>query len=172
MDYSQIILELMARIQALEKEVAELKKAAPSIPPSPPPQSIIPESPTPEFPHPPHATQPGKRDTTRYMFEHNVYLKNRLVLAVVQAYVRDNPCLTCAELKAVFPKSLQGSIGVVESARIARQRSDYAVRFFTKENETIHLEDGDMYVCTQWGILNIPNFIKCALQLEYNIEAI
>ena len=172
MDYSQIILELMGRIQTLEKEVAELKKNTSSVPTSHQPAPI-----TTQDTHQYHAYSPqpiptGKRDTTRYMFENNVYLKNRLVLAVVHAYVRDNPSITREELKIVFSKSLQGSIGVVEIEEIAKLRPDYTVRFFTKENEIIQLEDGNMYVCTQWGILNIPNFIKCATQLDYKIEAI
>jgi hypothetical protein len=169
MEYSQIILELMARIQTLEKEVAELKKNTVS--------SLQSAQATTETNHYIQAcvSRPipeGKRDTTRYMFENNVYLKNRLVLAVIHAYVRDNPNITREELKTVFPKSLQGSIGVVEFAETARLRSDYTVRFFTKEEEVVHLDDGDMYVCTQWGILNISNVIKCATQLDYKIEAI
>lgn len=172
MDYSQIILELMGRIQTLEKDVAELKKnttAAPS-----PHQSMpITTKDTHQYRvYSPSPMPAGKRDTTRFMFENNVYLKNRLVLAVVHAYVRDNPNITREALKTVFPKSLQGSIGVVEFEEIAKLRSDYTVRFFTKDDEIIHLDDGDMYVCTQWGILNIPNFIKCAVQLDYSIEAI
>jgi hypothetical protein len=114
----------------------------------------------------------NKRDTTRFIFEGNVYLKNRLVLAVIQAYVRDNPNVSKSELKQIFSKSLQGSIGVVELSEIAHLRPDYTVRFFTKEDEIIRLLDGDVYVCSQWGILNIPNFIKFATQLGYSIEAI
>lgn len=171
MDYSQIILELMGRIQTLEKEVAELKKNISFTSFSPQPERKGIENINLNY-STPQTVPVGKRDTTRYMFENNVYLKNRLVLAVVQAYVRDNPNITRQELKTVFPKSLQGSIGTVEFAEIASLRSDYTVRFFTKDEEIIHLYDGDMYVCTQWGILNIPNFIKCASQLDYNIEAI
>ena len=168
MDYSQIILELMGRIQTLEKEVSELKKRVPSQLGDL--QSMQQDVSSCNA----YQTQlvSGKRDTTRYMFENNVYLKNRLVLAVVQAYVRDNPNITRGELKSVFAKSLQGSIGVVENVEVAMIRSDYSVRFFTKDSEVVHLVDGDMYVCTQWGILNIPNFIKCATLLDYKIEAI
>ena len=172
MDYSQIILELMGRIQTLEKDVAELKKNMTS---APSPHQSVPITTHNTHQYHTYSPQPmpsGKRDTTRYMFENNVYLKNRLVLAVIHADVRDNPSVTREELKTVFPKSLQGSIGVVEFEEIAKLRPDYTVRFFTKDNEIIHLYDGDMYVCTQWGILNIPNFIKCAVQLDYNIEAI
>ena len=80
--------------------------------------------------------------------------------------------LTCSELKAIFDKSLQGSIGVVEYENIAIQRRDYQVRFFAKEDEILRLVDGNMFVCSQWGILNISNFIKRAEQLGYKIEQI
>ena len=112
------------------------------------------------------------RDKTRYMFNGNVYLKNKLVLAVVKDYVSKNQAITCNELKTVFDKSLQGSIGVVEYENIAMQRKDYQIRFFAKEDEILQLIDGNMFVCSQWGVLNIPNFIKRAEQLGYKIEQI
>ena len=67
---------------------------------------------------------------------------------------------------------MQGSIGVVEYEVIAKQRKDYQVRFFEKEDEILRLVDGNMLVCSQWGILNISNFIKRAEQLGYEIEQI
>jgi hypothetical protein len=106
------------------------------------------------------------------MFNGNVYLKNKLVLAVVKDYVSKNQTITCNELKTVFDKSLQGSIGVVEYENIAMQRKDYQVRFFAKEDEILQLIDGNMFVCSQWGVLNISNFIKRAEQLGYEIEQI
>lgn len=40
------------------------------------------------------------------------------------------------------------------AAEIARMRgTDYERRYFTAPQETIRLRDGDMYVCSQWGIL-------------------
>lgn len=106
------------------------------------------------------------------MFNGNVYLKNKLVLAVVKDYVANNRSITCNELKTVFDKSLQGSIGVVENENVAELRRDYQVRFFIKDNDILHLVDGNMLVCSQWGILNISNFIKRAEQLGYKIEQI
>ncbi len=168
MDYSQIILELMGRIQILEKEVVELKQKISST------EEKIHSIPIDANSSARCMAQnvPGKRDTTRYRFENEVYLKNRLVLAVVKAYVRDNPKISRDELKAIFSKNLQGSIGVVEKVELAHNRLDYQVRFFVKEDEIIRLIDGDMYVCTQWGILNIPNLIKCATTLGYTIETV
>ena len=106
------------------------------------------------------------------MFNGNVYLKNKLVLAVIKDYVSKNQAITCNELKTIFDKSLQGSIGVVEYENIAKQRKDYQVRFFEKEDEILRLIDGNMFVCSQWGVLNISNFIKRAEQLGYEIEQI
>ena len=116
--------------------------------------------------------RPQQRDKTRYMFNGNIYLKNKLVLAVVKDYVSKNSQITCNELKNIFTKSLQGSIGVVEEENIAKQRKDFNVRFFCKEDEILRLLDGNMLVCSQWGILNISNFIKRAGQLGYKIEQI
>ena len=119
------------------------------------------------------AQQPaGKRDTTKYMLNGNVYLKNRLVLAIVRDYADRHPDITRQTLKTVFDKTLQGSIGVVENSEIAEQRPDCTVRFFTRPEEVITLSDGKMYVCTQWGILNIPRFLTRARQLGYKIEEI
>lgn len=115
------------------------------------------------------ATSSGKRDTTKYMWSGNVYLKNRLVLAIVHHYAATHAGITRMQLKTVFDKTLQGSIGVVENVETARQRSDYTVRFFTKPEDTIALADGQMYVCTQWGLPNITNFITRARTLGYEI---
>lgn len=167
MDYGNIILEMLDRIKKLEQDVSELKQADRSSQTT----SVDGErQPISKMLSTPHVA--GKRDTTRYMFEGNVYLKNRLVLAVVKAYVAKNTSVTRQQLKQVFDKTLQGSIGVVVNIDEAELRSDYQVRFFIKPEEIIHLFDGDMYVCTQWGILNIPNFIKRAEQLGFDIEPI
>ena len=170
MDYADIILEMLDRIKKLEAEVEKLKQSKSKEEETHSGNIYIPKmsmaTPSDFVP------QANKRDTTRYMLDGNVYLKNRLVLEVVKKYVEGKPQISRDELKQVFSKSLQGSIGVVENVEIALQRKDYDVRFFTKQNEIIHLYDGDMYVCNQWGVLNIPNFLKVAKQLGYNIESI
>ena len=77
-----------------------------------------------------------------------------------------------SKIKTIFNKSLQGSIGVIEERFIAEQRPDYKIRFFAKDEEIIHLTDGDIFVCSQWGILNIPQFIARANQLGFDIQEI
>ena len=163
MEYNDLILDMLNRIVKLEKEVEQLKKergASFEEAPRYRTQNILPPD------------GPSQRDKTRYLFNGNVYLKNKLVLAVVKDYVANNRSITCNELKTVFDKSLQGSIGVVENENVAEQRRDYQVRFFIKDNDILHLIDGNMLVSSQWGILNISNFIKRAEQLGYKIEQI
>ncbi len=158
MEYNELILDMLNRIVKLEKEVELLKKEKTA-------SNTIPKEMFVE-------ERPLQRDKTRYMFNGNVYLKNKLVLAVLKDYVSKNQAITCNDLKTVFDKSLQGSIGVVEYEHIAKQRKDYQVRFFAKGDEILRLLDGNMLVCSQWGILNISNFIKRAEQLGYIIEQI
>lgn len=159
MEYNELILDMLNRIVKLEKEVEILKSKEKTD------ETVLPVSIDIE-------DKPQQRDKTRYMFNGNVYLKNRLVLAVVKDYVSNNPTITSKELKTIFDKSLQGSIGVIENEIIAKERRDYQVRFFSKDDEIIRLTDGNMLVCSQWGILNIPNFIKRAEQMGYKIEQI
>lgn len=117
-------------------------------------------------------TNKSQRDKTKYLFNGNIYLKNRLVLAVVTDYLKKHPTLSREELKSIFDKSLQGSIGVVEFAEIAELRNDCNIRFFCKPNESLNLADGKMYVCSQWGIINIPRFLQYAKNLGYEIQEI
>ena len=104
------------------------------------------------------------------MYEGKVLPKNRLVLAVVNQYVKDhNPDFI--ELQQAFDKSLQGSLNVVEKMENAQKIKDCAKRYFVQDSFV--LKDGtEVVVCTQWGIFNIIKFIKQANLLGYNIEEI
>ena len=161
MEYNELILDMLNRIVKLEKEVEMLKESgAKSAPLALKDLDNVAEGRT------------TQRDKTRYFFNGNVYLKNRLVLAVVKDYVLKNETICCDQLKDVFDKSLQGSIGVVEYEWLAKQRKDYQTRFFSAETDIVRLCDGNMLVCSQWGIVNIPYFIKKAESLGYKIEQI
>lgn len=169
MDNASIILEMLTRIQRLEKQVENLRSELERLQKNTTPNA--PESPV----FPPKTAnaggEPKRRDTTKYLFHGAVYSKNRLVLAVVKDYAERHR-VSFRELSEVFHPSLQGSIGVVERAETARERQDYQVRFFTAEDETIALADGEAYVCNQWGVLNIPRFLSRAKELGYNIQEI
>lgn len=170
---AEIVVELLSRIKALERDVAELKQKITEMENAShlsDNASLCGNNPSLKM----SSEAERKRDTTRYTFEGAVYSKKRLVYAVVKRYISDHPEVSCADLKRVFDKSLQGSIGVVEKAEIARLRgeAEYRVRFFADEDEIFHLHDGDIVVCTQWGILNIPRFLTIARQMGYQISAI
>lgn len=110
------------------------------------------------------------RDKTRYMFNGKVLSKNRLVLSIVNQFIKDkNPDFYL--LEETFDKSLQGSLNVVEKMENAQRIKDCSKRYFV--NDSIVLKDGvEVVVCTQWGIFNIVKFIKQANLLGYNIEEI
>ncbi|MCY3973045.1 MAG: hypothetical protein OXF52_02395 [Candidatus Dadabacteria bacterium] len=111
------------------------------------------------------ATAP--RDYTHYVFEGRDYGKSRLVLAVIKAYVRDHPNTTFRDLLEAFPKNLQGSSGVFDKLQNVKVK-DPERRFFIKD--PIELADCTVFVCTQWGIGNISQFIDTATKLGYTIE--
>lgn len=110
------------------------------------------------------------RDKTRFLFDNKVLAKNRLVLAVVKKYVKENDP-DFEKLQQVFDKSLQGSLNVVETVENASRIKDATKRYFMKEE--IELKDGKkVVVCTQWGIFNIVKFEKNAESLGYMIRRI
>ena len=116
-------------------------------------------------------TQQSNRDKTKYIFEGKIYPKNRLVLAIIKQYIKqNNPCYE--ELNNVFDKSLQGSLKVVELYENAIKISDASKRYFLKEEDILVLQNQKVVVCTQWGIFNIVKFIKQAQSLGFNIETI
>ena len=116
-------------------------------------------------------SEPSNRDKTKYMFEGKVYPKNRLVLAIIKKYIKQNQ-LNYNELSQVFDKSLQGSLGVVELYRNAIKVSDAAKRYFMKDEDILYLGQEKVVVCTQWGIFNIVKFVKRAESLGFDIETI
>ncbi|MCX7112831.1 MAG: hypothetical protein NTX45_22475 [Proteobacteria bacterium] len=114
------------------------------------------------------------RDTTKYLFNGNTYKKNGLVLAVVKAYMADNPDTSYQDLQIQFPKELQGSNGVFnkESDALAVVKRTGYNRHFLDHNELIRLADCTVAVSTQWGIGNINNFVQQANSLGYTVEPV
>lgn len=110
------------------------------------------------------------RDKTRFLFDNKVLAKNRLVLAVIKKYVKENNP-DFEKLQQVFDKSLQGSLNVIEAVENASRIKDATKRYFMKDE--IELKDGKkVVVCTQWGIFNIVKFEKIAESLGYMIQRI
>ena len=161
MNYDRIILELMDRVAALEKEVAALRSA--STPSTPSPTAPVTDIPL-----------YNGRDKTKYMLNGVRYGKNRLALAIVSEYCKTAPSnITAEELMATFDKSLQGSLGVIRTlSDVQDSYEDHAKRFFCRPDEIIHTQTEDCVVCSQWGIANIGNIIARAKELGINITTI
>lgn len=166
MNYDKVILELMSRIVTLEEEVATLKKKVSIIEVS---DEDISEIDTDET----ESINSTGRDTTKYILDGKKYGKNRLVLAVVKKYMKENPDTTAEELLEIFDKSLQGSLGVVRILdEVKVNYSDYKTRFFMLPNEQIKTSTKNCVVCTQWGIANIGNIVTRAKQLGIDIAIV
>ena len=115
-----------------------------------------------------------KKDYSKYLFDGRTYGKSRLVLAVVEKYVKQHYNLNFADLENAFPPHLQGSLGVVrilDSVPEKYKGIGGVKRYFVKDNEIIHLPSGEkVTVSTQWGN-NVDRFIDHAMnKLDYKIS--
>jgi len=106
------------------------------------------------------------KDYTKYNFNNDTYNKGRLVNAVIQKIVDDNPKITFSELKQKFPDDIQGSNGVFKRKEEAKSiNAQSGTRYLTKDEkkEPITLSDGTVIcTCNQWKPENIKRFIKQA----------
>ena len=159
MDYEKLLLEFFSRVQALETQVKELKQEVQDL-----------RERKDETCEKEQVDVKPRRDKTRYIYRNSIFLKNHLVLCIVKEYVKQHPNITCEQLKETFDRSLQGSYGVVEDAERVKVYQNSEQRFFMEPEEVIHLVDGDMYVCSQWGKMNISRFIAQAERLGFKIQ--
>ena len=110
------------------------------------------------------------KDYTQYIFNGKEYGKNRLVLAVIKEYVKDKN-VTLDELQKIFDKKIQGGFGVIEeyiNAEEIFKTTGYKRHFL---DDVINLDnDQKIVVCSQWGKVNIVNFIDKAKELGFIIE--
>lgn len=92
------------------------------------------------------------KDYSKYIFKGNIYPKNRLVHAVVDAFIRDHPETTFTKLKDVFPDELNLRYGVFTAASnaISRFQQSGRKRYFIKQDELLRTGDGvEISVCSQ-----------------------
>lgn len=109
----------------------------------------------------------NNRDYTKYLFEGKQYGKGRLVLAVLNSYLKQNPSCSLEELNRIFPSGIQGGFNMVESSETIGANSS---RYFV--NDPMFITNQELYVCSQWGIGNIGRFISNARDLNLIIETI
>lgn len=119
------------------------------------------------------AIKNSAKDFSRYIFSTAEYGKGRLVQAVVAAYLKQHPETSYEKLVAVFPRSLQGSLGVFTTFTDHTQRLKLnpIARYFGSSDEILKTGDGqEVVVCSQWGQGNIDRFIEYATKLGFGIS--
>ncbi len=125
-------------------------------------------------------TRPAKdinkpsRDYTKYEFNGILHHKNRLVLAVIKQYVKENQKTTYAKLRMVFSKNLSnnGVFDTLEVAHDINNRNGHP-RHFIKDEDVVKLSDGEtIAVSTEWSITNNRGFLIKARKLGYEITEI
>lgn len=115
------------------------------------------------------------RDFTKYEFNGQIYGKGRLVLAVIQDYViHKKPSLK--DFAMAFPTELQGRKGLFCTENEFKEKLNYSndvkKRFFTKEDEAVEVKGTKVFISTQWGEGNIPQFIAQAESLGFTITTL
>jgi len=113
------------------------------------------------------------RDYSKYMFQGEEYNKRKLVLAVIQDWLKKNNPNSIDELTTAFPQDIRTGRVFVElsiAEEIYQRQSIY--RHFTNSDEIIEFSNGEKYVISnQWGTGNLPTFINHAQKLGYEIES-
>jgi hypothetical protein len=102
-----------------------------------------------------------KIDYTQYLFDGNIYNKRRLVLAVINKYIRENPSLSSDEIKKIF----QSSVKSKQDVKVERL-------YFMKPEEVIKTLDGEkLVVSNQWTIDSLTKFIdRVRNDFKYQID--
>lgn len=113
----------------------------------------------------------AKRDHSKFVFKGKKYAKGRLVHAVVEDYVSENPNITLEQLEGVFPKEVaKQKLGVFVLAEVAKEivESSGRARHFTKN--PITLTNSTIMVSSQWGARNIFSFLEHCETLGIKIK--
>ena len=109
----------------------------------------------------------NKRDMSKYTVDgKGKYGKNRMVEAVILAFLEKNRNTTVEQLKAIFPDSLQGSLGVIRStADNIKDKSRYFAATHCTTNETF-------FICNQWGTQTVRfiDYVNNSNEINIRIE--
>lgn len=102
------------------------------------------------------------RDFSKFSFNGELLNKSRLVNQVIRTFVEKNPTISYAELQAIFPQRLQGSMGVFDTKENAQEIHDRTghKRHYLNSEELIKLSDSIIATSNQWGIGNITFFVS------------
>ena len=110
-------------------------------------------------------------DPTKYSINgFNCPTKGIFVHMLVKEYVHQHPEKTYDELEHVFPAKLQGSCGVIRTLDYICAKKYKGRRYFTEADKVLQSSDGIKFaVSTQWSVHNIPDVVKLAKELGFNV---
>lgn len=111
------------------------------------------------------------RNTSQYVFEKVKRSKGRTVLAVIQAYVRDNKDVTYKQLLTVFPPQVKrfGTINILSAAKEISP-DPKRPRYFFKDEDVISLKNQKVVVTNQWTHSAFLEFVVLVKELGYKIS--
>ena len=111
-----------------------------------------------------------RKDVTKYHFNGKQLNKRQLVLECIKQYISDSSITDAQTLLETFPDYIQGPLGVLRKAELAEKYSGAEARYFFKDNEVLHLDDGIYVVSKDWNIKNINRLLDIMETLGYNIK--
>lgn len=115
-----------------------------------------------------------KRDNTKYLFKGMRLGKGRFVLEFIKEYTKRYP-QTFNELKQLFPDSMQGSTGVINTMEhiLDFYQNDKNKRHYIKDGEVLTSTDNIQFaVSSQWGIHNIITILDFAKKAGFEYEEV
>ncbi|MCL2791889.1 MAG: GIY-YIG nuclease family protein [Spirochaetaceae bacterium] len=111
------------------------------------------------------------KDHTQYKFKDTYFGKGRLVLAVIDDFVKNNAQYSYNELEKIFNKEIQGSVGVIGKYEVVLEKYKNIKHKRHFLNDAVMLNNGEkIVVSTEWGTGNINKFIEKAKELGFIIE--
>ena len=102
------------------------------------------------------------------MFDGKRLGKSKLVLAIIQKFVKDHPAATVDRLKKLFPDELVSNYGVISDAAKARARSTDKKRYFTGKDQVIGVGNRKIAVTNQITSMNLPPILRAAKAAGYS----
>jgi len=100
----------------------------------------------------------------------NIYSPEELVYHIVSDWVFSNPDTTRAQLKSVFPPSLNTEHDVfAEEWEFDKLKKSGTTGPVYRPEYVIECSDGILYLCCDWSFLRMHDFLQKAQELGFNI---
>jgi hypothetical protein len=113
-----------------------------------------------------------KKDTTKYIFDGQLYCKRRLAYVCVKKYITENNISCYEDILKVFPNYIQGPLGVIRPAQEAERYANSYRRFYFADDDVILFNGNPYVICSQWEKKNIDRILSIAEKLGYVVSPI